>query len=173
MMRALFSSAHFFDPALRGAQIKTPAEFCAGVMRQLGVEYSDPQSWTRKMDQAIMDPPTVAGWPGYHYWISTNSYPVRRQFARTIIDGMNDDQVMTFIKQFADYNVADKFVREVTRLLLPVTISSARHDYYLKTLLQNAPAYDWPQILDDKAAAAQRARGLLIAISKAPDFQLS
>lgn len=173
MMRALFSSAHFFDPALRGAQIKTPAEFCAGVMRQLGVEYNDPQSWTRKMDQAIMDPPTVAGWPGYHYWISTNSYPVRRQFARTIIDGMNDDQVMTFIKQFADYNVADKFVREVTRLLLPVTISSARHDYYLKTLLQNAPAYDWPQILDDKAAAAQRARGLLIAISKAPDFQLS
>jgi hypothetical protein len=158
---------------MRGAQIKTPAEYCAGVMRQLGVPYNDPQSWAAKMDQSIMDPPTVAGWPGYHYWISTNSYPVRRQFARAIIDAMSDDQVMSFIKQFSDHDVADKFVREVIRLLLPVTVSDDRFQYYLKTLLQNAPAYDWPLILDDKAAAAQRTRGLLVAISKAPDFQLS
>lgn len=173
MMRALFTSAHFFDPAVRGAQIKTPAEFCAGVMRQLGVTANNPQDWSTKMDQSIMDPPTVAGWPGYHYWISTNSYPVRRQFARTVIDAMTDDQVMTFIKQFDDHTNADKFVRAVERFLLPMAVSDARHQFYVKALLQNAPDYDWPVILDDKAAAAQRTRSLLVTISKAPDFQLS
>ena len=45
-------------------------------------------------------------------------------------------------------------------------------DYYLAALLQNAPDYDWPVILDDPAAAAKRTRDLLVTISRAPDYQL-
>jgi hypothetical protein len=90
-----------------------------------------------------------------------------------VIDAMTDDQVMSFIKQFDDHTDADKFVRAAERFLLPMPVSDERHQFYVRSLLQNAPAYDWPVILDDKAAAAQRTRGLLVTISKAPDFQLS
>ncbi|MGA0046049.1 MAG: DUF1800 domain-containing protein [Candidatus Kapaibacteriota bacterium] len=172
MFFALFTSAHFFDPQLRGVQIKTPMEYIAGLLRQLGKTATGLSTWASRMDQAVMDPPTVAGWPGYRAWMSTNTYPVRREFARTVIQGMSDQELGTWIRSIDGHDAAESFVRTVLQLLLPVAVTEERFSYYLQALLQNAPAYDWPVILDDQAAAAKRTRDLLITISKAPDFQL-
>lgn len=172
MLKALFSSAHFFDPALRGAQIKTPVEFVAGMMRQLNLTVSDGATWTAKMDQTIYDAPNVAGWPGYHYWISTNTYPVRRQFARTVIAAMTDAQVMTFVKQFPNYTDVHAFTKNVCAYLLPLPLSDSRYKNYEGVLLTGSPDYEWQSILNDQASAATRVRNFLVAISKAPDFQL-
>lgn len=172
LFTTLLSSAHFFDPALRGAQIKTPMEYIAGMIRQLGKGATGLSTWATRMDQAVMDPPTVAGWPGYRSWISTNTYPVRREFARTLINSMSDAEVMAWIRTFPEYDQARSFVASVVQLLLPVPVSTERLDYYLQALLQNAPDYDWPKIINDPTAAAKRTRDLLVTISKAPDFQL-
>ncbi len=172
MFAALFSSAHFFDPQLRGVQIKTPMEYIAGLLRQLGLTTTGLSTWATRMDQAVMDPPTVAGWPGYRAWMSTNTYPVRREFARTMIQGMSDGHLAEWIRSIDGHTAADTFVRGVLQLLLPVQVSEDRFTYYLQSLLQNAPDYDWPVILQDEASAAKRTRDLLITISKAPDFQL-
>jgi hypothetical protein len=51
-------------------------------------------------------------------------------------------------------------------------VSAERMDFYVSALMQGAPDYDWPQILNDPSAAAKRFRDLLITISRAPDFQL-
>ena len=172
LYKTLFSSAHFFDPAIRGAQIKTPMEFMAGLMRQLGASMNGLWDWAYDMDQSVMDPTTVAGWPGYRSWISTNTYPVRRTFARDLIQGMSDADVNTWIRTVDDFDDAHKFTANVVQFLLPVAVSEERQDYYLQALLQGAPDYDWPVILDDPSAAAKRTRDLLITISRAPDFQL-
>jgi len=172
LYKTLFSSAHFFDPAVRGAQIKTPMEYMAGLMRQLGTSANDIWDWAYDMDQSVMDPPTVAGWPGYRSWISTNTYPIRRTFARDLIQRMSDAAVNTWIRTFDDHDDAHKFTANVVRYLLPVPVSEERQNYYLQALLQGAPDYDWPVILDDASAAAKRTRDLLITISRAPDFQL-
>jgi uncharacterized protein (DUF1800 family) len=172
LLRAIFVSKHFYDPALRGCQIKTPIEFVATLMRQLDADATDPQGWTAQMDQRVMDPPNVAGWPGYRSWISTNTYPQRRLFTRTVINGMGDAKVNAFIKSFDDYGDVHKFVPNVVTFLLPVPVSQERIDYYKQALLQGAPDYDWPQILNDPAASASRMRNMLTTISRAPDFQL-
>ena len=172
LFKAVFTSAHFFDPALRGAQIKTPIEYLVGLQRQLGATISNPQNWIAAMDQAMMDPPNVSGWPGYRSWISTNTYPVRRSLAGELIKTMTDTQCMQFIEQFPDNTNAKKFVENVIQFIFPVTISQTRSEFYLSALLQGAPDYDWPSILADEAAAGGRLRNLLTTMSKAPDFQL-
>lgn len=172
MLKTLLTSAHFYDAALRGVQIKTPAECIAGIMRQFAVVVPNAEDWSARMDQAVLDPPTVAGWPGYRSWISTNTYPVRRQFAAAAIAGLSDEAVMAFIESFDDHRDVYRFVQGVEAFLLPVPVSQARHDVYVRTLLDTAPDYEWPSILTDTPAAARRTRTLLTTITKAPDFQL-
>lgn len=172
LARALFTSERFYDPALRGVQIKTPFEFLVGLQRQLGIAATDRVNWMARMDQHVVDPPNVSGWPGYRSWISTNTYPVRRQFSDALIRQLSDAQAVTLIKQFDDYTDVRKFVRGVIMYLLPVAVTQAREDFYVKALLGTAPEYEWVNIVDDTAAAGQRFRSLLTTISKAPDFQL-
>lgn len=172
LFRTLFTSKHFFAPEMRGAQIKTPIEYVAGLQRQLGIVDGNPQAWVSAMDQPVMDPPTVAGWPGYRTWISTNTYPQRRDFAKKLIGKMNDTQANALISSFEDYTDAKKFVANVVAYFLPMPVSAERMDFYVSALMQGAPDYDWPQILNDPSAAAKRFRDLLITISRAPDFQL-
>ncbi len=172
LARKLFVSKHFFDPAIRGAQIKTPIEYVVGLQRQFGVAENDPQTWVALMDQVAFDPPNVAGWPGYRSWISTNTYPRRREFARKHIDAMSDARANAFIREFADYAEVDKFVKNVVVFLLPVEVSQSRLDFYKNTLLEGQPDYTWAEKLAQPAAAARAMRELLKAIVKAPDFQL-
>ena len=172
LFHAIFTSKHFFDPALRGSQIKTPIEFVAGLSRQLGAADANPTQWTGKMDQHIMDPPNVAGWPGYRAWISTNTYPQRRAFASSLINSMSDQRVNAFIREFDDYDDVTKFTTNVIAYLLPLPVSQERLDNYIQTILQGAPTYDWPNMLATPSSAASRVRNLLVNMAKAPDFQL-
>jgi hypothetical protein len=157
---------------LRGAQIKTPIEFVAGLNRLFGATTGNPQDWVDKMDQPVMDPPNVSGWPGYRSWISTNTYPVRRRYASDLIKTLTDAQAVAFIKLFDDYTDVRKLVKNVSVLIFPVAISQTRLDYYMGSLLQGAPDYDWPAILQNPTSAGSKIRNMLTTMSKAPDFQL-
>lgn len=172
VLKKLFTSQHFFDPALRGAQIKTPIEYVVGLQRQFGVAENDPQYWVDVMDQTMFDPPNVSGWAGYRAWISTNTYPRRREFARKLIDAMTDARANAFIREFDDHTEVEKFVRNVTTFLLPVPISQERLTYYKNTLLEGQPDYTWAEKLETASASARAMRELLKAIAAAPDFQL-
>lgn len=172
MLLKLFTSQHFFDASIRGAQIKTPVEFIVGMQRQIGVFENDPQMWVSRMDQTMFDAPTVAGWPGYRSWISTNTYPRRREFARYLIDAMTEARANAFIREFTSFEDVEAFVRDVTVFLLPVAVSAERLAYYKNALLEGQPDYTWAEKLMQPAAAARAMKELLKAIAKAPDFQL-
>lgn len=172
-----FTSQHFFDPALRGVQIKTPFEYVVGILKLLRFEDSeaakfDPPQWTILMDQKIYDAPNVAGWPGYRSWITTNTYPRRREFARKIIDAMTDERALQLIKEMPDYEDVTKFVASFVKYMLPVSVSESRLTYYKTTLLEGQPDYTWAEKLKQPASAARSLRMLLKAIAVAPDFQL-
>lgn len=173
----LFTSQHFFDPSLRGSQIKTPFEYVVGLLKQLRFEDGeaasfDPPAWTNLMDQKIYDPPNVAGWPGYRYWISTNTYPRRREFARKVIDAMSDVRAMQLITEMPNYEDVTSFVANIAKYLLPVPVNETRLAYYKTTLLEGQPDYTWSEKLKQPASAARSLRSLLKTIAVAPDFQL-
>ncbi len=173
VFRTLFASKHFFDPATRGIQIKTPPEFVVGLLRQLNVSRNDAAAIIAELDQELYDPPTVAGWEGYRTWINTVTYPARVEFARSVIESLSDSHLYQWAQQFPAFTTdVDQFAAELEAFFFPQPITAQRHQFYVAILLQNAPAYEWSQIVQDQAAVALRLRNLLIAFAKAPDFQL-
>lgn len=105
VLKALFTSDHFFDPLNRGCVIKSPIDLHVGVCRDFNIvfpaetdyvnayymwDYIRAQSAT--ISQNIGDPPNVAGWPAYYLapqyhelWINTDTLPKRNQFTDTIV----------------------------------------------------------------------------------------
>jgi uncharacterized protein (DUF1800 family) len=89
-LKALLSSQHFFDVAQKACVIKSPIDYCVGLMREFDVEFptSVPSltdtpilynSWSKlyqtngstvygiaAQGQDIGDPPNVAGWAAYY-----------------------------------------------------------------------------------------------------------
>ncbi|MFT5142900.1 MAG: hypothetical protein ACI80V_001877 [Rhodothermales bacterium] len=92
VLRTLFSSAHFFDPAAQGVQIKSPIDLVMSLSIETGIQPSNQtllvlNRTIRQMGQVILDPPNVAGWPGHHDWINTNTLPSRWLLADTFLSG--------------------------------------------------------------------------------------
>lgn len=83
VLRTLFKSAHFYDSEGIGAQIKSPIEELIGTLRELGVEQLAEDQlllldrYARFLNQVLLSPPNVAGWPGYHSWLDTTTLPLR------------------------------------------------------------------------------------------------
>ena len=92
VVRTLISSAHFFDPAAQGAQIKSPLEHAVGMAVEIGVTPT-PQTvnvlyrTARANGQNLLDPPNVAGWPGHHDWINTTTLPYRWFVSEVFLGG--------------------------------------------------------------------------------------
>jgi len=82
VLRALLKSAHFFDDQVIGARIKSPLEMMVGMMIEMHDE-PHPDSfplWAASglhLDQQLLSPPNVAGWPGHRAWITTASVTTR------------------------------------------------------------------------------------------------
>lgn len=171
VLSTLFRSAHFFDNLNLGAQIKTPAEFTAGLARQIA-EPEDMAGAMNEMEMVLFDPPNVSGWPGYRDWMTTNTYPIRSDVARQTISGMSDAETIAMIESFPEYDDVHRLVENVGALLLPRAMSAGRKGGLEGILLQGAPDYEWSNILGSPATAALRFRDMLLRISELPDFQL-
>ncbi len=123
ILRALLTSAHFYDASVIGAQIKSPAEFAGSLVREFGLtypafnptnppvkgqnsqglnEYTDTNPALSFLTNAIMNnsqgqqllnPPNVAGWPGGENWLSAGSFQGRQNFSNLIL---NKKTALTF-----------------------------------------------------------------------------
>ena len=82
VVETLLQSAHFFDNAVAGARIKSPAELVTGMLIEShaplpsGV-FSIAGRLSFFLEQVVLNPPNVAGWPGHHAWVSTTTLPIR------------------------------------------------------------------------------------------------
>lgn len=172
VLAALLKSAHFFDAANIGVQIKTPAEFVLGLARQLNLRNSATAGAMRSFEQDLIEPPNVAGWPGYREWISTKTYPLRLQYAQGLVNAMNNQQALAFAQQFPMFRNADQLVTAIEQYLLPRPILATRHQRYVAALLQGTFDYEWPTISVDANAAGPRIKALLLLMLRAPDIHL-
>lgn len=174
LIAILLKSAHFFDEANIGIQIKTPVEYVVGFARQLSKPFiTAAGSSMTSMEQTLIDPPNVSGWEGYRRWISTKTYPNRRQFASAIVSAMTDQELLDLAKRFPDYTDADKLTTALEMFFLPKSIAGSRHKYYLEeALLQKQPSYEWQAMLTNGTSAARGIKAVLMAFIKAPDFHL-
>ena len=172
VLAALLKSAHFFDNANIGAQIKTPAEFEIGLARQLGASRTYGDDMTR-LGQELFDPPTVAGWPGHHEWITTTTFPVRAEIAQSVIAGLDEAELLTLIRSFPNHTDAAALVTALAAVLLPRPMSAERSRSLRTLLVGGGMDYEWPQILTSSpSTAARNMREVIATIAQLPDFQL-
>jgi uncharacterized protein (DUF1800 family) len=172
VMAALLKSQHFFDNANLGAQIKTPLEFEIGLARQLDAA-RDYRTDTGRMGQALFAPPNVGGWPGWHDWITTTTFPVRAEVAASVVADASDQTILDFIHQFPGFDVAETLVPAAAALLLPRALSPERKNNLLLKLVPSGSFYEWrDMITNSPSTAARNMREMLLTITQLPDFQL-
>lgn len=90
VLRKLFKSRHFYDPAVMGRKVKTPAELVVGVVRTLGAPVRDVGMLAdamAAMGQKLFDPPSVAGWDYGKAWINTSTLFTRQNICTYVITG--------------------------------------------------------------------------------------
>lgn len=90
VLRKLFLSRHFYDPAIRNEQIKSPVQLVVGAIRSLGTPARDLNTLLdacNRMGQNIMHPPSVKGWDGGRSWINTSTMFVRQNTLVYLITG--------------------------------------------------------------------------------------
>ena len=81
LLKTLFKSTWFTDPAQRGRMLRSPIELHAGLYRSLGVEPTNypGEVWQASQeDQHLLNPPNVRGWVGGMAWINAKSLLERR-----------------------------------------------------------------------------------------------
>jgi len=156
VLETLLKSEHFFDPAYQACYIKNPYDIIVGTLREFNVPfpaYTDYVSGyplfdaifnkASEMQQTLLQPPDVAGWPSYYQepmfyelWVNSNSLPKRANYTDALIgDNMID------VKAFAAYssNPADpnQLINDITALLLRYPLSANSKTYTKNKFLLN------------------------------------
>ncbi|MFT3684214.1 MAG: DUF1800 domain-containing protein [Phycisphaerales bacterium] len=121
LLKKLFMSEHFYDPAVRNEQIKSPVMLAVGTVRTLNTpvrELSVVRNACESMGQDIFFPPSVKGWDGGRAWINTSTMFVRQNLTVFLLtgrrangkDGMADKEKFSgavLLSQLADAYPAD------------------------------------------------------------------
>ncbi len=186
-LRQLFKSAHFFDDAFIGARIKSPAEILVGFFRETSHASTD-NTLARfreigfSLGQDILNPPNVAGWPGYspdqyRAWLTTGTVPERQGYVDAVIfgDGAFDElDPIPLAETLSDPTSAPAIVDDFAKHFLVAEISPEMLDYMTGILLDGVPVWEWYNIYThDQEAARNRLRGLLSFMTNLPEYQLT
>ncbi len=94
LLKTLFSSEQFNNPAMHGQLIKSPVEYIVGAHRILEIPPIDDNSLlraSRSMQQTLYEPPNVRGWVGGNDWINSRTLLTRRRFINQMLrdDGVD------------------------------------------------------------------------------------
>ena len=97
-LRVLFTDVLFFDPKIMGGRQKSPVEFCVGLVVDANSLVDEVQAdymvgACSAIDQSLLNPPNVAGWPGHRDWITTNTLATRWTISDSIARRYTDPSV--------------------------------------------------------------------------------
>ncbi len=167
MLRELFLSQHFYDPAHRHCCIKSPVELLVGTVRLLKSPQRDMRillAGLDRMGQHLMYPPSVKGWEGGRSWINTSTLFVRQNAATYLISGDGRSE--------SDYNpmsllrgLRDPTPEGACKHLLRLCLGSLMREEHVKTLRAFLSEHE-------DNLTAPTVKGLLALITTMPEYQL-
>lgn len=174
VLKTLFMSRHFYDSAVMGGMIKSPAQLVVGAARVLGSPVRDVgllHDGMRMMGQRLFEPPSVAGWETGRAWINTSTLFVRQNLCTYLITGRlpygsgrnADRQVYDPSPLLAgvDGRDAGAVVDRLARALLAVEVAPERRSVLLDFARERGGVMDRDTLT-----------GLLLLITAMPEYQL-
>jgi uncharacterized protein (DUF1800 family) len=190
VLAKLLKSAHFYDMANRGAMIKSTFDLCIGALRSIPIssmltpagkiedaypdtflpETTNARHWALRrfrntlgtMQQDMMNPPNVAGWPAYYQepvldqlWINADTLQKRIKYLDDLCSAMFiwDEHygfflfdVIAFAKQTSNPTSAETIVEEWAKFLFAMPLIDAQKAEALATFIAGNSAgwtTDW------------------------------
>ena len=103
VVSTLLKSAHFFEDRFIGAKVKSPVELVIGLLKEANYvpstgTYELGYGSAVEMQQDILDPPDVSGWPGHRSWLSTNTLPIRWSVTESLLYTARDNQPLDLVE---------------------------------------------------------------------------
>lgn len=174
VLKALFSSAHFYDKWNVGCVIKSPLDFVVSIYRNLEMKFPKDyvgqySAWisfgfqyVAVQEMILGEPPSVSGWPamyqapGYHrYWVTSVSAPYRAVIADyvagvPVIEGKGfkiSFDAFELARQTSNPQDAPTLIKELAEFLLPVELTAIQLEYLRRNLIPDGfENYHWAAI---------------------------
>jgi len=168
VLKALFSSEHFFDPLNRGGMIKSPVDFVVGLCREFGIIFPSASDAVNQyfmldyiriqasnMQQNLGDPPNVSGWPAYYQepqfhelWINSDTLPRRNQLTDILVTTgytrngkkINID-VLAYTENLKNPGNPNLLIQDILDLLYAIEVPSDVRQF-LKSILLSGQSTD-------------------------------
>ncbi len=164
VLKALFTSNHFFLIQNRSCNIKSPVDFTIGLCREFEIVFPDNldyvnayymwdylRSQAQNLQQSIGDPPNVSGWPAYYQvpqfyelWINSDTLPKRNAFTdRFIASGYtrNNKKIvidpLAYTAKFNKPEDPDQLINDVIAHLYTIDVNAEVKTFLKSILLSN------------------------------------
>ena len=174
VVRALLESWTFHSEIAVGQRVKSPAEFCVGLARNLGGNLGGRvvADAAAGMGQRLLFPPDVSGWDGGASWLGSGPLIDRANFAAdaTAADGRFGRLDPARLAEAAGVTEPEPVARFFLDHLLqdPDHPAGSTIAGELRTLTASAGAFE-----PDRVTAAKLARRAAEAVARLPDYQLA
>ena len=179
VLREIFTSTHFYSENVRSSLIKSPVDLTMSNIRMLSPDSVDVfvvLFLQAIIDQEIMNPPNVAGWPGQRSWISPTTYVLRNTISEIFVSKelLGNETPIEFdpIKFAQSFNLPE--ARELTEAmvnhLVRLPASQQQIDFFVTVLLGTANEEDWSL---SYPGADRLVTECLVQILRLPEFHLS
>lgn len=180
-LQYMLASDEFFKPEYRGAKIKNPVELAVGSLKFLNISNPDFNyiaDTSRILQQYLLYPPNVAGWPGQRDWISSNTYPARGGYSDSLVNGRKSNGgnlsfkvvPLDYARSYKSSEDAPQFVKDVISLMLTVSPTATKEKLLLDTLLDGTIVANWST---NTPMADLRIQKFLKAVMRLPEYQLT
>lgn len=164
VLKALFTSDHFFAAQTRSCNIKSPVDFVVGLCREFEIVFPDSLDYVNlyymwdylrgqasTITQNIGDPPNVSGWVAYYQspqyyelWINSDTLPKRNAFTdRFISTGYtrNSKKIvidpLAYTAKFSKPEDPDQLIIDVIAHLYTIDVSTQVKTFLKSILLSN------------------------------------
>lgn len=180
-IKKILLSKEFFAVENRSNSVKTPIEFCIGLMRSSALPIYD----IRYLERAIRDsgltllnPPSVKGWDDNEYWINDQWMINRASFVHSVLNEaspMDENFSLNYLLP-SDTANSEQFLNSVvSRLGLKLNPEKTTNvNYYLNYIRQwNAQLEPWLFDPRHKENFESKARGLLFILAQDDSYQMN
>ena len=179
VLREILTSTHFYSETVRSSLIKSPVDLTISNIRMLSPDSVDVFAvlfFQAIIDQEIMNPPNVAGWPGQRSWISPTTYVLRNTVSEIFVSKelLRNETPIEFdpIKFAQSFNLpkARELTEAMVNHLVRLPASQQQIDFFMTVLLGTANEEDWSLAYP---GADRLVTECLVQILRLPEFHLS
>jgi len=169
ILKTLLASEHMFTAEIIGAQLRSPADFIVGILRNMPILvvpteltarfnfFNTLQTSLAAQQMDLNEPPNVAGWAAYYQtpdfyrvWLTTVTLPTRNGYSDGLVAGSRQgrngilntvDFVLTITSAEDPYVMVD----EINATFFALPFSEDQRERLVKDILQGgtAPDYEW------------------------------